>query len=333
MDALLFTQVIPRIRVLETRLLDKTKLDRMIDSSSPLEALKILEETEYSIFMSKVKRPEDYEILLSNELKRVYHLLYEISPVKSLVNMMSLKYDYHNIKVMIKGKILNKDFTDIIIPVGNVPIEKLKTSIDNEYYRDLNPIMRKAIEDTFEDFGTNKDPQKIDIILDKYMFEQMLSLNKEIGDEFLDKYLKSLIDLNNIKTLLRVKKQNKGREFFASVIIEGGSIDKDKLLGMLNDAAENISTKLTYTNYAEFIRAGIEYYTKTGSVSLLEKLGDNYVMDMMKDAKIIPFGVEPLLAYIYAKETEIKIIRIIMVGKLNNISAEVVRERLRDIYV
>ncbi len=115
MDALLFTQVIPRIRVLETRLLDKTKLDRMIDSSSPLEALKILEETEYSTFMSKVKRPEDYEILLSNELKRVYHLLYEISPVKSLVNMMSLKYDYHNIKVMIKGKILNKDFTDIII--------------------------------------------------------------------------------------------------------------------------------------------------------------------------------------------------------------------------
>ncbi len=33
------------------------------------------------------------------------------------------------------------------------------------------------------------------------------------------------------------------------------------------------------------------------------------------------------------KETEIKIIRIIMVGKLNNIAEEVIRERLRDIYV
>lgn len=56
-------------------------------------------------------------------------------------------------------------------------------------------------------------------------------------------------------------------------------------------------------------------------------------MNMMRDAKIIPFGVEPVIAYIYAKETEIKIIRIIMVGKLNNIAAEVIRERLRDIYV
>ena len=66
---------------------------------------------------------------------------------------------------------------------------------------------------------------------------------------------------------------------------------------------------------------------------MLEKLIDNYIMNMMRDAKIIPFGVEPVIAYIYAKETEIKIIRIIMVGKLNNIAVEVIRERLRDIYV
>ena len=56
-------------------------------------------------------------------------------------------------------------------------------------------------------------------------------------------------------------------------------------------------------------------------------------MEKMKSAKMISFGGEPLLAYIYAKETEIKVIRIIMVGKLNNINGEVIRERLRDIYV
>ena len=96
---------------------------------------------------------------------------------------------------------------------------------------------------------------------------------------------------------------------------------------------ENIYGKISTSSYSEFIKSGLEYYSKTGSVSLLEKLFDNYIMHMMKDAKIIPFGVEPLLAYIYAKETEIKIIRIIMVGKINNISGELVRERLRDIYV
>ena len=108
MDSMVFTQVIPRIRVLETKLLDKTKLERIIDSSSGEEALKILGETEYSNVMGNVKRIEDYEEILSSELKRVYKLLYEISPIKSVVDVMSIKYDYHNIKVLIKEKILNK---------------------------------------------------------------------------------------------------------------------------------------------------------------------------------------------------------------------------------
>jgi V/A-type H+-transporting ATPase subunit C len=56
-------------------------------------------------------------------------------------------------------------------------------------------------------------------------------------------------------------------------------------------------------------------------------------MDFIKKAKQVSFGVEPLIGYIIAKETEIKIIRIIMVGKLNNIAPNIIRERLRDAYV
>ena len=102
---------------------------------------------------------------------------------------------------------------------------------------------------------------------------------------------------------------------------------------MLTDSVENIPGKLSYTDYVDVLKNGVEEYSKNGSAGLLEKLIDNYIMDMMKDAKLIPFGIEPVLAYIYAKETEIKVIRIIMVGKLNNIAGEVIRERLRDIYV
>lgn len=333
MDVMQFSQVIPRLRVYETKLLDKTKIDRMIDSHSAEEALKVLQETEYANVMTNVKRPEDYEVILGGELKRLFAVMYDISPVKSLVDLMSVKYDYQNIKVILKGMFLKKDLSYLLIPVGTMDSNELKHKIENDNLSELPHLMREGIEEAKADFENTKDPQMVDVILDRYMFKSLVEIKKEINDNFVNKYVDALIDSTNLKTLLRVKKQNKGREFFASVIIEGGSIDKDKLMGMLNDSPENIASKLAFTNYADFIRNGIEYYTKTGSVSLLEKLSDNYVMDMMKDAKIIPFGVEPLLAYIYAKETEIKIIRIIMVGKLNNISAEVVRERLRDIYV
>jgi V/A-type H+-transporting ATPase subunit C len=333
MDMMEFTQVIPRIRVLETRLLDKAKFDRMIDSNSAEEALKMLQETEYTNVMTSVKRAEDYEVMLSSELKRIYHEVYDMSPVKSIVDIMSIKYDYHNIKVLLKETFLQKDFSNMLIPVGMIEASKLKVSIDTNSLTDLNHIMRKGIEVAIEDFTAKADPQRIDIILDEAMFEEMTTIAKSLGDSFTRKYVQTAIDLTNIKSLLRVKKQNKGREFFLSVVIDGGLIDKESLVLLLNDAVENIASKLSYTNYAEVLKQGIDGYISKGSASLLEKLVDNYIMNMMKDAKMIAFGGEPLLAYIYAKETEIKVIRIIMVGKLNNITGEVIRERLRDVYV
>ena len=333
MDAMKFTRVVPRLRVLETRLLDKAKLDRMIDSDSAEEAMKVLQETEYANVMSNVKRAEDYENMLSEELNRVYHEMYSMTPVKELVDLMSVKYVYHNLKVILKGIFLDKDLSEMIINIGNKDYNKMKFTLESRSLVDFNPIERKAIEEAFDDFESKKDPQRIDIILDKYLYKEMLEIVKDLKDKFAEKYVRASIDLSNVKTLLRVKKQNKDREFLLSVVIDGGFIDKDTIVALLNDSNENIASKLSYTNYADILKNGVDDYIKSGSAGLLEKLVDNYIMDLMKAAKMIPFGGEPLLSYIYAKETEIKVVRIIMVGKLNNIAGEVIKERLRDIYV
>lgn len=333
MDVMKFTQAISRIWVLETRLLDKGKIDRMIDAPSANDVLRIINETEYSNVSANVKRAEDYEEILSAELSRVYNLLYEISPVKEIVKIMSLKYDYHNIKVLLKAKVLRKDLSNILIKLGDLDIQEIKRKIDGENYNNINGTLGKGIAEAMAVFKETNDPQKIDFIMDKYMFIELLEINKSLNYGFIDELVKSMIDSTNIKTLLRVKKQNKGREFANQVIYEGGAIDKDRLINLLNESPENIMNKLQSTVYSDMIKTGFEEYIKTGSVNLLEKLSDNYVMDLMKKSKLVSFGPERLFAYIYAKETEIKILRIIMVAKLNNITSEVIRERLRDIYV
>lgn len=45
------------------------------------------------------------------------------------------------------------------------------------------------------------------------------------------------------------------------------------------------------------------------------------------------FGIEPLIAYLIAKEHEVKLIRIIMIGKINQLSMDLISERLREPYV
>lgn len=328
-----YVSVVPRIRSIENRLLDKAKIERMIDASSPQETFKILQETEYGSLMGALKNPEEYEFILSEELKRLYSFMYEVSPSKNLINIMSVRYDYHNIKVLLKGKALEKDFSDLLIPVGTVETINMKNYILTEDYRELSPIMRNAIEETERIFEESKDPQKIDIVLDKYIYKDMLSKAEALDEKYIWEFIQKSIDITNLKTLLRVKKQNKPRKFLEDVLIDGGKIQKESLMDMLNASEENIASKFQYSDYGEIIKLGVDQYLETGKLNVFEKLSDNFIMDFIKDAKYVSFGVEPLLAYIFAKENEIKIVRIIMVGKLNNIHGDVIRERLRDIYV
>ena len=126
MDKMNFTQAVARLRVLEKRLLNKVKIERMIDSTSAEEVLRSCRKLNMQVWWANVKRAEDYNILLKEELNRVYSLMYKVSPDSVIVDIMSLKYDYHNIKVMLKGRALDKDFSHMLIPVGTVDIEKLK---------------------------------------------------------------------------------------------------------------------------------------------------------------------------------------------------------------
>ena len=322
MDLMQFTQALSRIWVLETRLLDKAKIQRMIEAPNADDVIKILGETEYANVMGNVKRASDYEEMLSAELQRVYSLVYELCPVKDIVNLFSTKYIYHNVKFLLKVNLLGKD-----------DVNEIKRKIDSDSFGDLRGNIGKAVMAAVEDFEATKDPQRIDINVDKFMFEELVQIRKSLNYSFTDKIINAMIDSTNIKTLLRIKKQGKGREFAQEVIVPGGYIDKDTLVSIINESPENIISKLSFSVYSEIVREGLEGFIDSNSANLWEKLSDNYIMALMKDSKFVTFGPERILSYIYAKETEIKLIRIIMVGKLNNVAEEVIRERLRDSYV
>ena len=57
------------------------------------------------------------------------------------------------------------------------------------------------------------------------------------------------------------------------------------------------------------------------------------MIDYMKSAKRVTFGVEPLVAYLFAKENEVKQLRIILVGKNNGMDGELLKRRLNIAYV
>lgn len=324
-----FASIVSLIRVWESKLLGRNQYDRMIDSENLSEALKFLSETPYGSFLEG----DNFETALNAAASNMYSDIAKASPYKILVDFMRVKYDYHNIKALVKGKILEKDFSDILVPNGIINIDELKAVINGAAVKEFPSIMNEAIEAVLADYEETKDPQRIDIILDKYMFSHMKRIVKDINNEFINKYLNVLIDLTNIKTLLRVKKLNKEVAFFRELLIEGGSIDKKTFNELYSEDLEGISHKLSSSEYGNMLKDSMEYYAKTDSFASLEKNIDNYLINYMKKAKFINLGPEPIIVYMFARETEIRNLRIILVGKLNKVSENLVRERLRDSYV
>ena len=329
MDRMDYGQSVVTIRVLEKRLLTKNRIERMIESETCEEVLKLLSETEYSQDMTDIQNSRDYEKILKRETERVFSLVRNMSKNKEVVDILSLKYDYHNLKVLIKSKVFEKDNTNLLMNAGTIDITKFKTKSEIQSLDLPEEILEAIVEIKKEE---NLTPQKIDIIVEKYYFKNLVNLSKKIDVKVITDYVKGLIDFQNIITLFRVQKQNRDAKFLDSVIFEGGTIPKDKIVASLNDSSETILNKFKKEKLGPYLVKGVEVFNETKRLSEFEKISDNYLMELNKESKYIVFGPEPLFTYLVAKEREINAIRLIMVSKINNISSEKIRERLRDTY-
>lgn len=324
---------VSRIRAIERKLLDKGKLDRMVEAKSPEEALKVLQEADYGNLGSDSANIYEYENLLGEEYKKVYNLLKEIAPEPDVFDLFLISNDYHNLKVLLKAEFSGQDDNGLLIESGSIPSGKLKTMIRDRNMSSMPAIMKKAVEECIETYNKTLDPQVIDIILDKAIFKQMKDTSIKSENKFIKDLVTLFIDLANIKVFLRVKALNKSFDFLQKILIPEGSINIKLFIENLDNPLDSIIDALQFTSIGPYLQEGIENFKITGTLTKFEKLSDNSIMDYVKKSKYVSLGIEPLVGYLMAKEMEIKNARIVMVGKINNISNEVIKERLREAYV
>lgn len=325
---------VARIRALERRLLDRAKIETMLEAKSAQDVLKVLAETDYGPLIGEIKDVHQYEQILTGERKRIYDLLLKMAPQKEIIHLFAIKYDYHNLKVLLKAKYLDEDASDLLVDTGTIAPEELGRMVVEEDYRSLPADYRKAVEAVKSAYSQTGDPQEISFILDRALYANLMRLANEYKSSFLQEYFRVQIDLLNIGTFLRVKNLNKSREFMENILLDDGTLAKGVFLKLYHEpeTVDALVSRLNMTVYAPIVEEGARDWAKTHTTTHFEKLADNFLLEHAKVAKRINFGAEPLLAYLIAKEIEIRLIRMIMVGKLNGIPIEEIRERLRDVY-
>ena len=330
MDRSKFIQSSTRLRVMEKELLKSENFIRASETETLEDALRSLSDTVYNKYINKISSPTEYEYILKEELTRFYDELFDISPSKIPIRLITLKYFYHNLKVLIKEDIGKKDLKDLYMNIGDFDLKEyrdalVKGSKKNEYFE-----LIQRVEEIYEE---KKDPQLIDIYLDNAYFTELLELAEESQVDLFIEYAKNLIDFTNIRTLLRAKKQEKDVEFLRQIIIEGGNVRKETYLDLLNRELSSDTDVFKKLEIYKYIKEALDSFKERGNLSDFEREMDNYFIDLIKDVKYITYGPEVIFANVLAKEMEIKNLRIILVSKLNGLDSEFIREKLRDTYV
>ncbi len=335
-----------RVRAMERLLISKSGFDRMIDAKTYEDTLKVLTEAGYGTDA----RPEgsftgaaasglaqagvpDPEMILDHERVKLGILIREITPESCLYNFFMIRNDYHNLKVLLKAEFSGQEAgatAAVLSWPAIIEPDKLKILVRDRLYAEMHPIMREAVKETLDLFGRTGDPQLSDIILDTARFAQMREYAGEVPGDFTAGLLEIMTDSANIKALLRCRKLKKQADFIRRVIMQGGSIGRDYYSAMLGDSMQEMAEKLQATKYGVFIREGMAVFNATGRMAGIEKAMDRCVTGYVSGGKYVAVGPEPVIRYIVLKEFEIMNAGIILAGKINKITNDVIRERIRE---
>lgn len=317
-----FTYAVSRIRMKETKLLSKKDIDRLISQKDYQSVLRTLAELGFGS-----ENSNDNTDILTAEQNKLWSLMAELTEDMSVFDVFRLQNDYHNLKVCVKSVYSNAAPEPMLVSGGTVDSDDLFEAVKNRDYNDLPAILGETAALSLDTLLKTGDGQLCDVVIDKACLDAVADFASKASDEVIKDYAELFVASANIKIAVRGSKLNKSFEFFTKAIAECTSLDKEVLSRSAVKGFDEICAYLSTTKYKD----AVSYIKK--SMSSFEKWCDDLLINGMKKQKSEPFTVGPLVAYILAKQNEIKAVRLILIAKLNGLDDSKISERIREMYV
>lgn len=312
----------------ENNMLNRQKLDRMIDVPAFADAAKLLAESGYPD-MSGMDAGK-IENALAEHRRGIFAEMQNLAPEPRIVEAFRLVYDYHNAKVLLKSESANVDGAYLLSDGGNIPIEKFLSAYHSEDFAFFPDELRNSVQEARSILQRTENPQLADFVLDKAYFEELKGIAEGASTAFFADYVAALADSANLRAAVRTERLGRRSDFLRKALVPGGSRGVETLLATV-DSGSPLAEVYFGTPFANAAEKG-DNVQHGGSLSEFELACDNAVTSFLRGANRVGFGAAKLVAYLAAVENEITAVRMVLTGKLSGVSAEKLRERLRETY-
>ena len=323
MNDLEYTYAVARIRALESSLFSGTEIERLLACSDEEQCLQLLSEKGWGDATGSM----DASAMLKREEEKTWEVIRDVAPDLSVFDVLSYSKLYHNLKAAIKEVCTEVENKNIFYDDCSIPgPEMLQIVRNKEFYR-LPGTMGETAAEAYDTLLHTRDGQLCDIIVDRAALEAIYEAGQKAEDEIIKNYAESTVAIADIKIAVRSQKTGKSLEFMKRAMAPCNSVNVDQLSKAAVSGLDAVRDYLVGTSYAEGAAALEE------SPSAFERWCDNRMMETIRPQKYNSFSAGPLVAYVLARENEIKTVRIILTGKQNEFPDEAIRERIREMYV
>ncbi|MGI6054258.1 MAG: V0D/AC39 family V-type ATPase subunit [Clostridium sp.] len=319
-----YAYAVARIRALETRLLSQAVIEQLMSVKTYDGCLRFLAEQGWG----DGDTPTDAEALLSCEREKAWEIVRDLlKDDRRLLSVLSYGDLYHNLKAAIKESAAPGIHGNVYYDNCDIGGREMERIVADRDWQALPEHMRDAAREACETFLHTGDGQLCDIIVDRAALTAIYEAGRSSSEAILRDYAESAVALADIKIAVRSQKTGKTLEFMKRAMAPCASLSVDRLCAAALNGMDAICDYLESTVYA----GGAEALKE--SPSAFERWCDNQMIETIKPQKYNAFTAGPLVAYLLARENEIKTVRIILTARLNGFSEAQIRERVREMYV
>ena len=329
-----YVYTVARLRGMENHILDSAFFSRLMDSAGIDDAVKALGETSYSQWISGAGA--DFDKAIDSEILATFEELKSFVPDKELLDIFRLPYDFHNVKVLLKGlfKVRGGELEgrryDLLSKLGTIDTDELTNAIETEEYGFLPYGLTDLIPQCWQLWDSSKSAQAVEILIDHQMFKAMLGVAEGLNMPEIVSWVKAKIDSENLKSAVRLARMKyepaKALPFFH----EGGTIRPDDLAKLLNEPAETWSRVLSYTDIGAVLSALQENSDIKASLTDVSKSLDEYLMRVLEGAKYSMDSPANVLLFELTKEAEARNLRVALVCVAGGLDREFGRRLLSN---
>ena len=313
-----------RLAVIGQRMLGSAFLSRLVESEAQ-EAVKLLRDANYG---AGAQDPNDVEQLIAAEIAASRALVWELTPEPEVIKLFLLKTDAHNLKTLLKAKLLGIEAGELMAEGGAYSVAQLQKAVNEGDVSTLPGQFQKAIEEAEAIAEKSGDPGLISAAVDRAVFDYIGAALKRGGNAFAKRYFSAQADFANVQSLIRARALGWGEERLTPMLVSGGGIAKEAILACLEVPMEHLAARLSTGQFGGDIAKALEEYARTGSLRALERSMDRRLMEMVRAEKSDIFGMGPILGYLLGREAEARAIRVIFAAKFAKAAPE-----LPELYV